>query len=173
MGGINKATTRQPLEVEVKKEKNSIASISVTDSVKRAGRGRGTRQGFQHLNVIESPMLQAMYPAYPSASYLAGLGSEETIPTLRGLIWIIFTTGDTLMSDTDSVWGKRAAGQQECESEERFRAVVLVEEVTSENKQKKDHCNLTEGNIEGKKDDMEATSHGAAGQLTGSQAATR
>jgi hypothetical protein len=113
-----------------------------------------------------------MYPTYPSASYLAGLGSEEMIPPIRGLDSFVFSASDTLMSDADSILGKRPAEQQEEESEDQSRAVVLHGGAISEGIQKKGRMDVLweDGN---RKVEMEATSHGAAGQLTGPHGAAR
>jgi hypothetical protein len=73
----------------------------------KPGRGRGSSVGLKHQPVIQSVMPLAMYPSFPSASYLAGLGSEEMIPPLRGLNSFTFSAEDTAMSDADSILGKR------------------------------------------------------------------
>jgi hypothetical protein len=85
---------------------------------------------------------------------------------------MIFSSGDTLMSDADSILGKRPAEQEEEASENSTRDIALRMGSTPEGKQKKGRCG---GEMEGHADEsfyLEATSHGAAGQLTGSCGAT-
>jgi hypothetical protein len=98
-------------------------------SATRWGRSRGAGRtnggGVQHMMVVEALLPLATYPAYPSASYLARLGSEEMIPPLRGLSSFVFLAGDTSMTDVDSILGKRGAGHQEGESVDRSLVSVL------------------------------------------------
>jgi hypothetical protein len=114
-----------------------------------------------------------MYPAFPSASYLAGLGSEEMIPPLRGLGSFVFSASDTLMSDADSILGKRGAQQQECESVDRSERGEEEGAGTLEGSQKKGRKDTQVNVVGGVKDVLEATSLGAAGLLTGSRDAAR
>ncbi|KAM0834033.1 hypothetical protein ACQ4PT_063887 [Festuca glaucescens] len=129
------------------------------------GRGKGGMQEGKMRQIVESVIPLAMYPAYPSASDPANLGSQEMIPPLRGLSSMVFSAGDTFMSDEDSIFGKRTAEQQEGDLEDRTRALVLYEESLVEGKLKKGRLEVAQT--------LEATSHGAAGQLTGSRAVTR
>jgi hypothetical protein len=147
----------------------------------RPGRGRGAsvggRQGFTAVEsgpkIIENTLPIAMYPAFPTASYLAGLGSEEMIPPLRGLGSFVFSAGDTLMSDADSILGKRGSQQQDCESVDRSKDYEEGGTDMVEGSQKKGRRKIKIDACDGLRDDSEATSLGAAGQLTGSQGATR
>jgi hypothetical protein len=133
----------------------------------KPGRGRGSSVGLKHQPVIQSVMPLAMYPSFPSASYLAGLGSEEMIPPLRGLNSFTFSAEDTAMSDADSILGKRGPDQQNTVDDEQTKNVVSEREITAEGKQKKGkHESLESRNVA-----LEATSLGAAGQLTGTHGA--
>jgi hypothetical protein len=113
-----------------------------------------------------------MYPAYPTASYVAGLGSEEMIPPLRGLSSLVIPTEDTLMSDADSIFGKRAAEQQGDSIQEGNRVVVIRDGLDTGKLKKGRRAVNRGGNMECL-EDLEATSQGAAGQLTGSHATIR
>jgi hypothetical protein len=147
----------------------------------RPGRGRGAstggRQGIMAVEsgpkIIENTLPIAMYPAFPSASYLTGLGSEEMIPPLRGLGSFVFSAGDTLMSDADSILGKRGSHQQEGESVDRSKDCEEGGTDIGEDSQRKGRRKIKVDACDGLRDDSEATSLGAAGQLTGSQGATR
>jgi hypothetical protein len=86
---------------------------------------------------------------------------------------MVFSAGDTYMTDADSMLGKRPAADQEEESVDRTRAMVLREESEVEGKSKKGRCEVVaEGKKEGTQN-LEATSLGAAGQLTGTHGAPR
>jgi hypothetical protein len=128
-------------------------------------------QNLRNQIIYEAPPL-AMYPAYPSQSFLAGLDSQEMIPPLRGLSSMRFSEGDTFMTDAESILGKRPAEQQEGESEDRSRAIVIGKEKVGEGQTKKGRCSEAERK-EVREHAAETTSHGAAGQLTGSRSATR
>jgi hypothetical protein len=140
--------------------------------VSRTVRGRGGGPISRATNIVESAVPLAMYPAYPSASFLAGLSSQEMIPPIRGLSSMVFSAGDTYMSDADSILGKRAAGFEEETSKDMSRAMVLTDGGSPEGKTKKGRC---EDGLFGREDadNLEATSLGAAGQLTGPQGAAR
>jgi hypothetical protein len=126
----------------------------------RGGRNRGQMKTPQGPGIVENLIPLAMFPAYPSSSYLAGLGREEMIPPLRGLDSFVFSAGDTLMSDADSILGKRSAQHEEGESEDMSKAMVVRDDTSPAGKLKK-------GKTEAEKvREVEATSLGAAGQLT-------
>jgi hypothetical protein len=140
----------------------------------RTTKGQGTGDGVSNIPVIESVKPLAMFPAYSSASYLAGLSSQEMIPPLRGLSSMVFSAGDTYMSDAESILGKREAANREGESEDKTRALVLTEDGGEEGRQKKGRREVTKMNNQGGgSSNLEATSLGAAGKLTGSRVATR
>ncbi|KAM0873878.1 hypothetical protein ACQ4PT_037787 [Festuca glaucescens] len=63
----------------VKSHKKSAVRTSRSRGTSR-GAGRSAEAEKQLPDVIENLIPIAMYPAFPSASYLAGLGSEEMIP---------------------------------------------------------------------------------------------
>uniref|UniRef100_A0ACD5ZTU9 Uncharacterized protein n=1 Tax=Avena sativa TaxID=4498 RepID=A0ACD5ZTU9_AVESA len=120
----------------VRKEATTLWNRVHTKPAGRGGQGHGVQQGVHYHNVIESAVPLAMYPSNPSASYLAGLGSEEMIPPICGLNSMIFSA-DTVMSDADSILGKRGSEHQECESEDRSRALTVMGNVGTEGKLKK------------------------------------
>jgi hypothetical protein len=108
----------------------------------------------------------------PFASYLAGFGSEEMLSPLRGLDSLVFSIGDTSMSDADSILGKRTAKYQGGDVD-RHRALVLHADIQVLGKLKKGRSGaMFEERLECM-EDLEATSHGAAGQLTRSHGVTR
>ncbi|KAK1611979.1 hypothetical protein QYE76_035652 [Lolium multiflorum] len=139
----------------------------------RTGRGKKTEHECLDQAIIETVQPIAMYPAYPSASFLAGLGSEEMIPPLRGLSSLVFSAGDTFMSEADSILGKRGPDLEEGESEDRSKAMVALGEASPEGKQKRGRCEPSMGSRMRGVDVMEAISHGAADQLTGTHGAPR
>jgi hypothetical protein len=138
----------------------------------RTIRGRGGGSIPRTTNIIESAVPLAMYPDYPSVSFPAGLSSQEMIPLIRGLSTMVFSAGDTYMSDADSILGKRAAGFEEETSKDMSGAMVLRDGESPKGKTKKGWC---EEGLFGCADaeNLEATSHRAAGQLTGPQGAAR
>ncbi|KAM0822179.1 hypothetical protein ACQ4PT_071665 [Festuca glaucescens] len=156
----------------VKRHKKSAVRTSHSRGTSR-GAGRSAEAEKQLPDVIENLIPIAMYPAFPSASYLAGLGSEEMIPPLRGLSSFVFSAGDTLMSDADSILGKRGPDQQEGDSEDRSKAPGYESEAAVEGLLKKGRRERSMSGQGGKESDLEATSFGAAGQLTGSQGVAR
>jgi hypothetical protein len=123
--------------------------------------------------VVENLTPIAMYPAYPSASYLAGLGSEEMIPPLRGLSSFVISTNDTVMSDADSILGKRGPVQNEGMSTEDPKSPDEEVDSVGECKLKKGRLDLKRSGSGGARNVLEATSLGAAGQLTGLHGAAR
>jgi hypothetical protein len=64
---------------------------SATRSGHTCGVGRTNGGGVQQNLVVEAPLPLAMYPTYPSSSFLAGLGSEEMIPPFKGLSSFVFS----------------------------------------------------------------------------------
>ncbi|KAM0927972.1 hypothetical protein ACQ4PT_002186 [Festuca glaucescens] len=146
-------------------------------SAVRPGRGRGAgaevsqgvRADKKVPDIVENTLPIAMYPAFPSASYLAGLGSEEMIPPLRGLGSFVFSAGDTLMSDADSILGKRGLEQQECDSADRSKISEVEGVGAAEGSQKKGRREVNMAELGGVRTVLEATSLGAAGLLTGSR----
>jgi hypothetical protein len=156
------------------------ATLACVESSKQRGpkksaghvlKNRNLSQGVGNQVIYNAPLL-AMYPAYPSSSFLAGLDSQEMIPPLRGLSSMVFSAGDTFMTDAESILGKRMADQHDGESVDNSAAMVVVRDDT-EGKSKKGRCvDGTEGQQRGK-EAMEATSLGAAGQLTGTHGAPR
>ncbi|KAK1609194.1 hypothetical protein QYE76_032867 [Lolium multiflorum] len=142
-------------------------------TVSRGGRNRGQLKTRQGSGIVENLIPLAMFTAYPSSSYLAGLGSEEMIPPLRGLDSFVFSAGDTLMSDADSILCKRSAQHEEDESEDMSKAMVVRDGTSSAGKLKKGKTGAEKVRDLIMKEEVEATSPGTAGQLTGSHDATR
>ncbi|KAM0915939.1 hypothetical protein ACQ4PT_010507 [Festuca glaucescens] len=146
-------------------------------SAVRPGRGRGAgaevsqgvRADKKVPDIVENTLPIAMYPAFPSASYLAGLGSEEMIPPLRGLGSFVFSAGDTLMSDADSILGERGSEQQECDSADRSKISEVEDVGAGEGSQKKGRREVNMAELGGVRTVLEATSLGAVGLLTGSR----
>jgi hypothetical protein len=141
------------------------------DAVRNA-KGRGDKQATHRTTIIENPIPLAMYPAYPSACYFAGIGSEEMIPPLCGLNSLVFSARDTIISEADSILGKRIAEYQEGDVDSH-RALVLRDDIQHVGKLKKGRSGPRFEESLDSLEDLEATSHGAAGQLTGSHDATR
>jgi hypothetical protein len=77
------------------------------------------------------------------------------------------------MSDADFILGKRGSQQQECDSVDRSKDCEEEGTCMLEGSQKKGRRKIKLDACDGLRDDSEATSLGAAGQLTGSQGATR
>jgi hypothetical protein len=109
-------------------------------------------------------------------------GSADMIPALRGLSsWVPSeSSADSGMPEVSSVLGKRMASEteEEAESAANSRAMVLHDNEDAGNAQKRGRVRQAERtNTEAEAMEgvefLEATSHGAAGQLTGSHGATR
>jgi hypothetical protein len=85
---------------------------------------------------------------------------------------MVFSAGDTYMSDADSILGKRNAGYEEETSQDMSGTLVVRDGESPEGKTKKGRCEEMMSGSTGAVN-VEATSPGAAGQLTGSHDAAR
>jgi hypothetical protein len=108
--------------------------------------------------------------------------SSDMIPPLRGLSsWVASEdTADTDMPEVNSVLGKRLADftEESGDSEGDGRAMIVHDSINPGSAQKRGKVNDNAGSVQGdvrmeEEEIQEATSHGAAGQLTGMHGAPR